>query len=126
MSSINNYLTYSVDEKTTYYQIGNDIQRPGAIKPEVYEIYVGRPGERGPQGIQGPQGPIGPQGETGPQGIQGPQGEQGPQGIQGETGATGPAGYTPVRGVDYWTSADQTYIINEVLSQIPDYEEVSF
>lgn len=38
----------------------------------------------------------------------------------------GESGYTPVRGVDYWTSADQQYIINEVLSQIPDYEEVSF
>lgn len=90
-----NFLTYSIDEKTTQYQIGNDLSRPGAIKPEVYEIYVGQPGQKGakgdqgPQGETGPQGPQGIQGETGPQGIQG---EQGPQGIQGETGAQGPQG----------------------------------
>lgn len=94
-----NYLTYSVDEKTTYYQIGNDLERPGAIKSDLIEIYMGQPGERGPQGEVGPQGPIGPQGEQGPQGIQGPQGEQGPQGIQGETGATGPQGPQGIQGI---------------------------
>lgn len=37
----------------------------------------------------------------GPAGAQGPQGETGPQGPAGADGAT------PVRGVDYWTAADQ-------------------
>lgn len=51
-----NFLTYSIDEKITQYQIGNDLSRPGAIKPEVYEIYVGQPGLRGAKGDVGPQG----------------------------------------------------------------------
>lgn len=58
----------------------------------------------------------------GAQGVQGPQGPQGEQGIQGEQG---PAGVTPVRGVDYWTSADQTAIVNQVLEALPAAEDQS-
>lgn len=66
-------------------------------------------------GPTGPQGPQGPQGETGATGPQGPPGETGPQGEQG------PAGYTPVRGTDYWTDADKTTIVNDVLSALPTW-----
>lgn len=45
-------------------------------------------------------------------------------------GATGAAGYTPVRGTDYWTSADQSAIVSaavtEVLNQLPAAESNSF
>lgn len=41
-------------------------------------------------------------------------GEPGPQGDKGEDG------YTPVRGKDYWTEADKTEIIDEVLESIPE------
>lgn len=107
---MSNYLTYSIDEKTTYYQIGNDLERPGSINPEVYEVYSGMPGPKGatgPQGPQGPKGDTGPSGPQGPQGIQGPQGETGPQGpkgeqgiqgIQGPQGETGPQGATGPQG----------------------------
>lgn len=61
MSTQNNFLVYSIDEKTTQYQIGNDLSRPGSIKPEVYEIYVGQPG---PKGKTGPVGPAGPAGQA--------------------------------------------------------------
>lgn len=54
--------------------------------------------------------PKGDKGDTGPQG---PQGEQGPKGADG---------YTPVRGTDYWTSADiaeiQSYINSAVSASI--------
>lgn len=59
----------------------------------------------GAQGIQGPQGP---QGEQGPKGDPGERGPQGPQGVQGQNG------HTPVRGVDYWTDADQKAIVDDV------------
>lgn len=45
--------------------------------------------------------------------IKGPQGAQGPQGEPGAAGATGPqgpAGHTPVKGTDYFTSADKNEI----------------
>lgn len=112
---------------------------------------VGPPGKDGAQGEPGPAGsdgfsPIatvtqtetgatisiqdksgtttatitnGQDGAPGPQGIQGPQGETGPQGEQG------PAGYTPQRGVDYWTTADQQQIVQDVLAALPEAEEVS-
>ena len=64
-------------------------------------------------GPPGEQGPKGPQGEAGPQGPIGPRGEDG---VQGPAGSNG---YTPVRGTDYWTNADKTEIISEVLASIP-------
>ena len=62
--------------------------------------------------IKGPQGV---------QGLQGPKGEQGPQGEPGATGPQGPAGRTPVKGTDYWTAADQTSMVNDVLAALPTW-----
>ena len=42
--------------------------------------------------------------------VKGPAGPQGPQGEPGTNGTT------PVKGVDYWTAADQTSIINQLKS----------
>ena len=53
--------------------------------------------------------------------IKGPQGEQGPQGEPGATGPQGPAGHTPVKGTDYWTAADQTSMVNDVLAALPTW-----
>ena len=86
-------------------------------------------GDRGEQGIQGIQGPQGERGMTGPTGQTGPQGPQGAQGPTGPTGPQGPKGDTgdsPVRGVDYWTAADQAAIIAEVLEELPAAEGVNF
>lgn len=60
------------------------------------------------------QGERGPQGEPGPKGDKGDPGETGAQGPQGEKGEPGTNGTTPVKGVDYWTAADQTSIINQL------------
>ena len=57
--------------------------------------------------------------------IQGAKGETGPAGPAGPKGETGPAGYTPVRGTDYWTAADQQAIVDAVLAALPAAEGVS-
>lgn len=83
---------------------------------------------KGPAGPQGPQGEKGAdgtmtfedltpeqkaslKGDKGDKGDTGAAGAQGPQGLQGEPGTNGT---TPVKGVDYWTAADQTSIINQL------------
>ena len=85
------------------------------------------------KGEVGPQGPVGPKGKDGTmtfedltpeqkaslkgdKGDKGDTGETGAQGPQGEKGEPGTNGTTPVKGVDYWTAADQTSIINQLKS----------
>lgn len=58
--------------------------------------------------------------------LQGEQGIQGIQGPKGDKGDTGESGYSPVRGTDYWTTADLDAIIEDVLDALPVAEEVSF
>lgn len=84
---------------------------------------TGKPsrGVKGEQGVQGEKGPQGLQGATGETGPEGPQGEPGVKGDPGETGPQGPAGHTPVKGTDYWTAADQTSMINDVLAALPTW-----
>lgn len=86
----------------------------------------GPEGPQGPKGDTGEAGPQGPKGETGATGPQGPQGETGATGPQGPQGETGAAGYTPVRGTDYWTAADQAQIVQDVLAALPNASGVSF
>lgn len=90
---------------------------------------TGATGPQGEQGIQGPQGPKGDTGETGPKGDTGdtgPQGPAGPQGNPGPQGQPGTDGYTPVRGTDYWTAADQAQIVQDVLGALSMAEGVAF
>lgn len=47
-------------------------------------------------------------------------GERGLQGIQGE------AGKTPVKGVDYFTAADKTELVNSVLGALPTWTGGSY
>lgn len=51
---------------------------------------------------------------------------KGPQGSKGDTGSTGPAGYTPVKGTDYWTTADRQQMVNDVLAALPAAEGARF
>ena len=74
-------------------------------------------GEKGDQGIQGVQGEKGEKGDKG---------DKGDQGATGEKGDTGAAGHTPVKGIDYWTDADKTEIVNSVLAALPSAEGVSY
>lgn len=43
---------------------------------------------------------------------------RGSTGAAGATGETGPAGYTPVKGTDYWTAADQESIVQQVIAAL--------
>lgn len=79
------------------------------LKGETSYIYI-----TDLSGAQGLTGPAGPQGETGPQGP------------KGDTGDTGPAGYTPQRGTDYWTAADKTAMVNDVLAALPTWTGGSY
>lgn len=88
------------------------------VTPEVGEYYALMA-----EGARGNDGPPGPRGEQGATGDQGPEGPRGPQGIQGEKGADG---YTPVKGVDYFTEADKTEMVNAVLAALPSAEGVGF
>lgn len=86
------------------------------LTPEQKASLKGDKGDTGAAGPQGEPGPKGDKGDPGPQGPKGDTGEtgaQGPQGLQGEPGTNGT---TPVKGVDYWTAADQTSIINQLKS----------
>lgn len=102
---------------------------------QMQEIVIGN--------VKGPKGDIG---LTGPQGepfkyedftpeqlealkVKGDKGDKGdaftyadftPEQLES---LKGPA---PVRGVDYWTESDKTEIVNDVLAQIPNYNEESF
>lgn len=116
----------------------------------------GDPGAKGEKGDKGADGAPGVQGEagmaatisvgivsTGEPGTQAsvtnagtdstavlnfviPRGEKGEQGQKGDTGATGEAGHTPVKGVDYFTDADKSEMIQAVLDALPAAEGVSY
>lgn len=94
--------------------------------PQGPEGQQGPQGPQGPQGSQGDPGPQGPHGDPGPQGPKGDPGPQGPKGEAGTQGPEGPSGYTPQRGVDYWTASDQQQIVQDVLSALPNGDEVSY
>ena len=48
--------------------------------------------------------------------------KNGSKGSKGDTGAKGADGKTPVRGTDYWTSADKAEIVDMVLGALPAAE----
>lgn len=65
----------------------------------------------------------------GPQGIPGTAAEKGDKGDPGDPGPAGPKGedgHTPVKGVDYFTTADKNEIIQSVISGIPLSDEVGY
>lgn len=114
----------------------------------TYQFEV-RNGQRGEKGLQGDTGATGPAGADGVSptvsisksgkvttitikdatGTKTATINDGADGEKGDTGDTGPAGangYTPVRGMDYWTAADQEQIVSDVLAALPNAQGVSF
>ena len=67
------------------------------------------------KGEKGEPGEQGPKGDTGTAGLQG---DPGPKGEKGDSGVNGMDGKTPVKGVDYWTDADQESIVQQVISAL--------
>ena len=78
----------------------------------------GDKGDKGDTGDTGPQGPKGEQGLPGADGAKGDKGDKGDTGATGAKGADGAAGYTPVKGVDYFTDADKSELVNMVIAQL--------
>lgn len=76
--------------------------------------------------IKGPKGDTGATGATGPQGPQGETGAAGPQGEKGDKGDAGENGYTPVKGTDYWTAADKSAMVSDVLAALPTWTGGSY
>lgn len=96
----------------------------GGAGASAYDIAV----ENGFEGteeewLESLKGEPGPQGEPGEKGEQG---ERGEQGLQGEKGEPGADGYTPQKGVDYFTEADKAELVQDVLSSLPNGDEVSY
>ena len=67
------------------------------------------------------KGEKGEKGDVGPQGPKGDTGLRGEQGIPGNKGDTGASGYTPAKGIDYWTEADRTQMVADVIAALPVY-----
>lgn len=86
----------------------------------------GAPGEKGDKGDKGDPGIPGEKGDPGADGAPGAKGEKGDPGADGIPGEKGADGYTPVKGVDYWTEEDQAEMVQQVLSALPDGDEVSY
>jgi hypothetical protein len=59
-------------------------------------------------------------------GKDGTNGKDGANGADGKDGTNGNDGYTPVKGVDYYTTADKTELVNMVLAALPAAEGGSF
>lgn len=53
------------------------------------------------------------------------EGKDGIDGNNGSNGVDGEDGYTPVKGVDYFTEADISAIVEQVIDTLPNAEEVS-
>lgn len=58
--------------------------------------------------------------------FNGKDGQNGIDGKDGKDGTNGKDGHTPQRGVDYYTEADKSDMIQAVLSALPDNREVAY
>ena len=58
--------------------------------------------------------------------ITAPKGAKGDKGDKGDTGSPGAAGHTPEKGVDYWTAADKSNIVDDVLATLPTWTGGSY
>ena len=63
----------------------------------------------------------GEKGDTGSKGEKGDKGDPGKDGQNGIDGQPGADGYTPVKGIDYWTEADRTQMVADVIAALPVY-----
>lgn len=102
---------------------------------QMQEIVIGNvKGPKGDIGLTGPQGEPFKYEDFTPEQLEALK-VKGDKGDKGDAfkyedftteqleGLKGPA---PVKGVDYWTEGDKTEIVNDVLAQIPNYNEESF
>ncbi len=114
---IDTSIATKVSSDTTYWTITT-------VRPKLISGADGAPGTDGENGITphiGANGNwfIGDE-DTGTAAT-GPAGQNGNDGEPGKDGAPGADGHTPEKGVDYWTDADKTAIVNDVIAALPVY-----
>ena len=127
-----------------------EVSRTVPVSSQVaYTGPQGPQGEQGPAGRDGRDGRDGTDGQDGAPGQDGATGADGYSptvqiveaegrhviaitdkngthsttvldGSDGAQGEEGPAGYTPVRGTDYWTAADQQTVIDAAVAAVLD------
>lgn len=98
---------------------------------DVYNQLLGLVEAGAVRGEQGPKGDAFTYADFTPEqleALKGPKGDKGDPGIgvPGEKGDPGADGHTPVLGVDYFTEADKTELVNAVLSALPMWEGGSY
>lgn len=127
------YVKTLEDGSYLYEQVLDDGSKFEFISP------IGPKGDKGDIGPKGDQGIQGPIGETGTGIVDIDEIESPDDGgvntisitlsdktVQtitvknGHKGSQGEAGHTPVKGVDYWTPADQEQMVQEVIEALPD------
>ena len=98
----------------------------------VVDLYHGQDGADGKDGENGKDGADGEDGQDGEDGITPHIGANG-NWFVGETdtgvkaqGEDGDPGDTPQKGVDYWTAADKSGIVADVLAALPTWEGGSY
>lgn len=134
-------ITVSFDASEDCMPVIDDLEITLPAGPRGEKGDTGDTGSQGPKGDKGDTGPQGPKGDKGDTGEVGPAGEKGEKGDKGDTGPTGPQGpkgdageaglagadgYTPLKGVDYYTEADKTEMVNTVLSALPTWTGGSY
>ena len=63
---------------------------------------------------------------NGKDGQDGKDGAKGDKGDKGDKGEKGDTGYTPQRGVDYWTEADKSEIVRDVVDTIGSADTTAY
>ena len=65
-------------------------------------------------------------GDPGKDGAPGEKGDPGEKGADGLPGKDGADGKTPVKGTDYWTAADRSSMVDDVLAALPTWNGGSY
>ena len=92
--------------------------RDGYTPQKNIDYFDGKDGSPGKDGKDGEPGKDGQDGYTPVKGVDYFDGEPGKDGAPGADGQPGKDGYSPVRGTDYWTTADIQGIINEAVNGV--------
>lgn len=113
------YIQYSTDGGRTWQNLIAVAELKGA---------KGDKGDHGEKGDPGAKGDPFTYSDFTPEqlaSLKGEKGDKGDPGAPGAPGKDGEPGKTPVRGTDYWTEADKTAIVADVLAALPAAEGVS-
>lgn len=113
--------------------------KTGAInKADIVALGISEQGPKGDKGADGTDGTDGEDGAPGADGITPHIGVNGnwylgetdtgvkADGAKGDKGDKGNDGHTPIKGTDYWTTADKAAIVADVLVALPDGDGVMY